>query len=397
MPKRKRLLVCGASVRHILSIAAPCNFHIIAADQFLDHDTAKLAHESIKVLSLKQLAELSTSIDYDAVVLGGGMENLPTELGQICKSQLPCHNLEALHHLRSPTILSNLIGNNQNFSTANILFPKILHRLPENAKSNTWISKPTNRAGGLGIKKVSPTRLLEPDQYAQQFIDGLPVGALFLANGSTARLLGTNESLSGMVEFGSNGFTYCGSIVPSPVNEVIGQKIALAGQLFTHSFGLKGIFGVDVIVEQPTRDQSRIWVLEINPRITASAELIQRNITANLIALHVDALQDPDFDMAKCELSANIQRAAGKAVLYKRTDQRITRSAWATIYDWKTNSLTASGSPCELLDVPIQDASSANIPKGSPLLTIIASAQTKTAVKDNLLRLAAEVYRVLEQ
>ena len=47
-------------------------------------------------------------------------------------------------------------------------------------------------------------------------------------------------------------------------------------------FSLAGLFGVDAIV-----NDEGVWTVEINPRYTASMELVEPSLDASLVDLHV--------------------------------------------------------------------------------------------------------------
>ena len=83
------------------------------------------------------------------------------------------------------------------------------------------------------------------------------------------------------------GYRWCGNLVPPRVPVPLDQPQAICSRLAA-AFGLRGPFGVDFIW-----DGERAWVVEVNPRPTASLEVIE---------------------------AAEPARAAGKAVVFATED-----------------------------------------------------------------------------
>jgi uncharacterized protein len=113
-----------------------------------------------------------------------------------------------------------------------------------------------------------------------------PPPALFFNDRSTAALLGLTRQLVGEPEFGARGFRYCGNLYPLPgeperVRRLQGQMQALACAL-AERFALRGLCGIDFILRDGVA-----WVLEVNPRPTAAAELLERAHGRSVFDLHV--------------------------------------------------------------------------------------------------------------
>jgi uncharacterized protein len=112
---------------------------------------------------------------------------------------------------------------------------------------------------------------LRSGEYYQQFIPGRVFGASFIDSDSGARLLGVARQLIDCSWTGAPRFHYAGSIGPIPLTEARRQELLRLGDLLATEFELQGWFGVDFIID----DQQRLWILEVNPRYTASMELLE--------------------------------------------------------------------------------------------------------------------------
>src|SRR6185436_19377899 len=80
--------------------------------------------------------------------------------------------------------------------------------------------------------------------------------------------------------------------------------------------GLQGLFGVDAIL-----NPEGIWIVEVNPRYTASLEVLERAVRIQTVALHIDAcLKKRVAPNTATEPDA----VHGKAVLYADRPVTIT-------------------------------------------------------------------------
>ncbi len=84
-------------------------------------------------------------------------------------------------------------------------------------------------------------------------------------------LIGIVRQLVGERWLGSRNFQYAGSVGPWPVSDGTRATLARIGNVLAEEFDLIGLFGVDFIL-----DDEEVWTLEVNPRYTASVEIVER-------------------------------------------------------------------------------------------------------------------------
>ncbi len=154
---------------------------------------------------------------------------------------------------------------------------------------------------GAGIRDQESSRhILGPAQPVcfQRRINGMSCSAVFVARDDTATLVGVTRQLIGESWLGAHGFQYAGSIGPLPISQATRETIARIGVVLTKQFELRGIFGVDFIL-----DAERVWTLEVNPRYTASVEIVERATGLPAVAMHAAAcaegLEHRDFGMLR--------------------------------------------------------------------------------------------------
>ena len=150
----------------------------------------------------------------------------------------------------------------------------------------------------------------------QERIAGLPCSAAAVADGRSAALLGVSEQLIGRRALGARGFAWCGNVVPPRLPAAERQALADAARaICAHlaaAFGLRGLFGVDMVW-----DGERAWVVEVNPRPTASLETIDAAYGVRSFAAHLEGCAG-----RLPAASALRTGAAGKAVLFATEDVR---------------------------------------------------------------------------
>ncbi|MFN3477533.1 MAG: ATP-grasp domain-containing protein, partial [Candidatus Methylomirabilales bacterium] len=139
----------------------------------------------------------------------------------------------------------------------------------------------------------------------------------FVADGSQCVLLGLSEQLLGDKAFGAQGFRYCGSLL-GPLDRGFEEIIAkLEGilQTMTQEFHLVGVNGMDFILRE-----GEIYPIEVNPRYTASMELIERRDGLCIFDLHVEAcLGKLPFERSNLKLKRS-KTFFGKAILFAGRD-----------------------------------------------------------------------------
>ena len=92
---------------------------------------------------------------------------------------------------------------------------------------------------------------------------------------------------NGTTWLGASAFTYAGSIGPLPLETSHGNQFEKIGQCLARRFHLRGLFGVDVVIQDDL-----VWPVEVNPRYTASIEVLERTTSANFLDWHVAACRE---------------------------------------------------------------------------------------------------------
>jgi predicted ATP-grasp superfamily ATP-dependent carboligase len=206
--------------------------------------------------------------------------------------------------------------------------------------------------------------------YFQEFVAGVPHSAVFVAAGGQAALLGVTQQIVGDIDPARSGaaeFRYAGSIGPLELSANQRRQWETIGNRLASAFNLVGLFGVDAVIANDT-----VWPIEVNPRYTASIEIIERGTGILSIALHAAAC----LDRALPSPQATTRSIHGKAIVY--ADRELTiRESFALLVEQ-----TSAGQEWPVLgDIP---AVGTTVADRHPIATVFAAGASTAEVRERL-------------
>lgn len=311
----------------------------------------------------------------------GALENYPQLVDQMAwLSPLFGNPGDVLERVRSPWELAATLRG------AGLLFPETRESADGLPRDGSWLMKTYRGASGSGVRLWNSdgggdsNDQAAPQSYCyQKRVRGTPCAAVFVASEGRAQLLDLTRQLIGEPWLRSHGFQYSGSIGPWPVSAAIRETLERLGNVLSEQFELVGLFGVDFIL-----DGDDVWSIEVNPRYTASVEIVERCTGVSAIAAHVAACGGlvGNATPVRCEV-----RCHGKAILFAMRDLVISQAF-------------ADFSLAESLQSPwpsLGDVSMAGTPveSGRPILTIFASGENVIEVESRLREQVAELEKKL--
>jgi predicted ATP-grasp superfamily ATP-dependent carboligase len=288
-----RILIVGFSTRAIAESAVRGGYDVVTLDYFGDRDQKELVQNYSLMrdfrlgFSAEALLEASHSLNFEGVTYVSSLENHPDvveELSRGCillgNSPSTLRRVRDWGHLRS-------ICRQENIAHPVTLLPGEEKQARE---AGRWVSKPARSGGGHGISFWKGDALGE-GRILQEWIAGKACSAAFVADGRRCVLLGLTEQLIGRKELGARGFTWCGNILPLNLppaerKPVVGTVQRMAESL-TRSFGLRGVNGVDFVLGRDESGHPMPYLVEVNPRYTASMELVEWAYGLNVFDAHV--------------------------------------------------------------------------------------------------------------
>jgi len=367
------LLILGASVRAAAQSAVRAGYRVIAADRFADGDLRAIARCFQVSRFPGEFAEIRRSLPATPVVYTGALENYPDLLDEfIACGSLLGNDSATVQRVRDPVRVYQVLAQ------SGIPTP-IVQCHPPVDQAGPWMSKPLRSAGGHRVRRwEQPLPNTAPhvaNCYFQQFIPGVAGSAAFVAGGGDCQLLGVTEMLVGCEWTGADGYTYCGSIQQNVAPETCIQWRNI-GAIIAREFALTGLFGVDGVVQD-----ERVWPIEVNPRYTASMELIERSVGISLLGAHVDACLTGRCPTVSAHIG--LDGVFGKAILFAPRDLRVP----AELID----SFAMQESQVTLADLPQPGKI---IQQRHPMLTVIAVAPSRDEL---LLRLRRSIATIFHQ
>jgi predicted ATP-grasp superfamily ATP-dependent carboligase len=228
---------------------------------------------------------------------------------------------------------------------------------PSGGDDRQWLLKPLRGSGGIGVRQYRERAWFDPrTHYLQGYIPGSCFSAVFLGLQSGRALLIGVTWLIQPKWLHAPPFHYCGNVLSRPGAASGLQKI---GDVLADTFALRGLFGVDFVV-----GSAGFWVMEVNPRYTASVEVLERAFSRPLLDLHRTTLEGLAVDWPLTGPSVFI----GKAVLY--APQTLV---FPEVGPWSF----AFAAPCEEVEYADVPHAGETVPRGQPVLTLFASAPTE--------------------
>jgi predicted ATP-grasp superfamily ATP-dependent carboligase len=278
------LLIFAQSGRFLAESATQAGYTVWVADCYGDSDLlavserwqslppfTELSHESI-VASLSDLTRGEPCM----LMCGSGIEHcyhllfpLPVNI------QLIGNTPDTVHAIKTPALFFDLLDQH-NLNYPNTQF----YDVPRD--DLTWLKKQATGLGGTHIQYAALVAdQMDAETYYQRFVAGNSGSCLFLADGHHARLVSINQqhlAPERQRPFRLGRIESAWQLSASH-NDYLHKVV----NLLTAATSLVGLNSLDFIIS----DLDRLLILEVNPRVSASAELI--NNTATLFKQHLDA------------------------------------------------------------------------------------------------------------
>jgi len=346
-----KTLIAGLTTRAIAESARRAGCEIVTIDLFGDLDQKRLCENvSLRERGLRYSAaaflEVARGLEYDAVAYCGGLENEPDLVAELASGKpLLGNEPQTLRRVRDPGLLFPFL------SSRGFAVPRTIGVGSPRPRGGRWLRKPIHGGGGQGIGFWNGEPLL-PGAILEEYLEGVPASAAFVADGRRSVVLGWTEQLRG-----PRDFVYGGNLLPLDAPPAALEEVRAIADAVTVEFGLRGLNGLDFVL----RD-GRPAPVEINPRYCASMELVERAANLPLFRLHLAACGGTVPD--EWTLGDGFW---GKAIVYARSTVAVGNTP-----AWITRGVRDVPHPGEV------------IAKGRPVCTVLAWGPTRAVCQGRL-------------
>lgn len=349
LPRKKNILIVANSGRMLAQFAKKAGYSPVVIDCFSDVDTQVVALECMKVDSLaleflrSPVLFLLNKYPLSHFIYGSGFECYLDSLLFLQKNLCVLGNA-----LDVFSVIQNKIVFFSHLEKLSIPYPKTSFN-HSNFGSN-GLFKPMQGEGGVGIEKSTEKKYIPESCYWQQYIDGIPMSVLFIANGIHNEIYGFHKQW--LTTAGSDDFIFSGLISEPEINPELKVQVRLWVTKLVKNFSLKGINSLDFIV-----DKNECYVLELNARPSASMQLYQHD----LFFEHIESVLSTTIEPSDYQGGYHAYK-----VIFAKTDTTIRSHI-----NW----------PKGVVDIPVTDSI---IHTDMPICSIVAREKSEQLVLDQI-------------
>ncbi len=401
---KPKLLIIGASVRAQVESAIRAGYPVEGWDLFADHDTRAACQRAspgmatiLRIESFDRVAEAvanARSINLrqpsnrwqpDVAIVCGGVEQHTSAIAAI-EDWLPIAGCSA----ESGALLTKQDLLQEVIAAAGCMVAPVSERLPDQVIPSDWLYKPIPSSGGLGIRTGLDLDLSESEDESrrslnhifQQRIDGESCSSLYVATDGRSKLVGSTRQLVGDDRLTDSPFAWCGSIGPVRLPADRESQLSMLGEILTDTFNLRGVFGVDFIL-----NDDGIWPVDINARIPGSAEVFESFDRENH---HPHAFNMIEAQLGRCGFATcwprkpNVkENICGKAIVFNQTGRSMHVDGRVL-----QNLLRIGHAENRISDIP---SIGTTIAPGDPITTVQTTSSDPQGVESSLLAAAQQV------
>jgi predicted ATP-grasp superfamily ATP-dependent carboligase len=386
------ICLMGASCRAAAQSAARAGCtRILAWDDFLDADLLEIAQARSLADFPEDCSQSLAELQGIPLVLCGGMENQPDFIQRRIDQGMLCGVTgKMLRQLRS-------IESWQRWaSESRIGWPTTVQDLSdprlESIRSGSWMLKPAGRAGGVHVRAIASLEGLEheakiaPDPgnaasnlwYLQEYVPGISIGVSYCTESSVStepprtQIVGIARSILSEELDAPLPWIYRGSLAPYSVSPSVRASLERFATTVAQSTGIRGLWQADFQIDS----NGQLWLLEINPRWSASMELHEILQGYSWITEHVRILCDGASKSVPSPGSPAGQQVA-KGIVYAPHEMhlsvaqvdRLGRSGWhGTLRELETAEFC-------LADIPQSDPLGVDFAEGMPIVTVLVAGE----------------------
>lgn len=285
MAEETAVLIAAISGRALAQSARRAGYLPLVTDFFGDQDTLQVAQAHVRLVDdlaqgieadalVHALGTLSERRQVLGIVCGTGFEDRTALLERLGRRwRLFGNGAHTVAKSKDPELLSSMCA------ARGIPFPEL--SLAKPSVSADWLTKRRGGSGGAHIEPGSQPDCAGQKFYYQRRVPGMPISALFLADGERASILGFSAQWSSPTP--RRPYRYGGAVQPATLSPRMADALRAAVHSLAAALSLVGLNSADFLI-----DDERFWLLEVNPRPGATLDIFEPP-GGSLFALHMAA------------------------------------------------------------------------------------------------------------
>lgn len=331
------------------------------------------------------------------LVLCGGMENRPDFLSRLLSQGLLCGvTNESLRQLRSLEAWKDWAYE------SGIGWPETIGPLRTGTlsagtlssfsahDSGAWMLKPAGGAGGIHVRSYESLDAIDQTQawdpaigpwYAQRHIAGTTIGVTYCSDRKETRIAGIARGIDAPAfddpEFEAPlPFIYRGNLAPFRVTPDRFDAASRFGEIVARATGIRGLWQADFQIDS----QDRLWLLEINPRWSASMELHETLQGVSWMKEHLRIVIGQGNDQPLPKVPEGLvmddkgtHKQMAKGIVYAPRDIRASSSQVDRLWQarWHGSLEELEKHAFRVADIPQRVPAGVCFDKGIPIATVL--------------------------
>lgn len=275
------LIIFAHSARALAESATRLGYQVITVDGFADTDTREVCHECW-CLPLQNgefvdskircvINKLHQTYPHAKVLLGAGAEFITLYVKDVVGWSLCGNSQEVIQKAVEPKLFF------KELQALGIPFPESQYKPPQDTQE--YLCKIPGKCGGAGVFRAA---CLNHYGYWQKEIAGVALSALCATDTVDYQLIGINQQFSKALS-PELPYMYQGAMANYEIEDNYIYKINSYLKNIIYNFKIIGVFSLDLIL-----NEQQLFVLEINPRVSATYELYEQiNPNVNLVDAHI--------------------------------------------------------------------------------------------------------------
>lgn len=262
---------------------------------------------------LRIIKDYARNYDCLRIVTGSGFENNPDLLAYLQQQYSVLGNdANVVRQIKNPNVFFKKLNE--------VSLPYPGSRINPDA-DNIILLKEIGATGGQHIRIYDNKMAVPKNAYLQTLLPGESYSATFVADAESFYLLGFNQT---WIRSKGHNFSFAGAISGVQFPEKLHHKINQAIQHLVQQFKLRGLCGMDFIVQ----GEEHYFILEINPRLTATFEFYdhQQSLLIQHLATLNGKLINDELNKIDHRSAHHIHR--GLAILYADRDIIMPDLCW---------------------------------------------------------------------